>query len=194
MKCYKLQLIRNFVVPGNNVVPRRRLCTWDKVSLYALNQLTANAVSTWFSLTEIKNKIQALVTMSDIAIDAVNHVHDAMAKICLSRLTIVGIVNKTYVHSYGGDRHVVYELNTNNSAVITLTEALDDEISYRGYLSGAVLGRTNLVYTAIYYMWREEHDEEQNNTTCNATPHHTNDLNSTYIRRQQRALRELELS
>jgi len=133
----------------SDVVPRRRLTTWDKVSLYTLDSLPRHR--SWYSTAAIKDKARLLIMTNNIANVSSNLGAAGMVSSCLNKLAVLGIVTKDRV-SIRGRRRTAYRLNRNADAVARLIQAIDDELRSYGSLNSNYW-QTSVAYNAIYSIW-----------------------------------------
>jgi len=160
-------------MPSNNVVPRRQLSTWDKVSLYALDSLPRHR--TWFTIAEIKEKARSLIATGSIASVSSNPGAVSAVNSCLNRMAVLGIVFRDR-DTIGGRGQVVYELNRSRAAVAELAEAINDELLNNRNLDSS-FWRANNCYFVLYSVWQEEQEQEQEHLLPNGIIIYNNNIN-----------------
>jgi len=115
----------------SDTTPRLRLTTWDKVSVYALSQLTADNQSTWFCTDSIKERATTIIRQG-LANVSSNPGAVGMVSSCLNRLAVAGIVTRESRRIRGGRRRQAYKLNVEHESVLNLAEALQAEATAVG--------------------------------------------------------------
>jgi len=169
-------------MPNYPHTPHRRLTTWDKVSLYTLDEL-ARYGNTSSRMPVIKHCASLIVQhgLADVSAHpgALRTVSSSLRK-----LENAGIVTRCC-----GGRGYVYKLNTaNNVHVSWLIATLRIELIINGNFNGA-FGATDALYEVLY----QTAPLVYHGVTVQQTRRRRSNMQSAYTRRRNKALKELGL-